>query len=166
MIDSGVRVGLGVDGSASNDGGDLLGEARQAMLLQRVGHGPSSLSARAALELATRGGAGVLGRDDIGRIEPGCAADIVAFDLDAIGYAGQHDPVAALLFCAPSRAAWSMIDGASSSRTDGSRRSTWRPWRAISARWRSSCCATIARRVDGSRMKLGDRRSGSPTPAS
>jgi cytosine/adenosine deaminase-related metal-dependent hydrolase len=111
MLDAGVRVGLGVDGSASNDGGDLLGEARQAMLLQRVGHGPSALSARAALELATRGGAGVLGRDDIGRIAPGCAADIVAFDLDAIGYAGQHDPLAALLFCAPSRVAWSMIDG-------------------------------------------------------
>jgi cytosine/adenosine deaminase-related metal-dependent hydrolase len=53
----------------------------------------------------------VLGRDDIGRIAPGCAADIVAFDLDAIGYAGQHDPLAALLFCAPSRVAWSMIDG-------------------------------------------------------
>jgi cytosine/adenosine deaminase-related metal-dependent hydrolase len=111
MLDAGVRVGLGVDGSASNDGGDLLGEARQAMLLQRVGHGPSALSARAALELATRGGAAVLGRDDIGRIAPGCAADIVAFDLDAIGYAGQHDPLAALLFCAPARVAWSMIDG-------------------------------------------------------
>jgi cytosine/adenosine deaminase-related metal-dependent hydrolase len=111
MLDAGMRVGLGVDGSASNDGGDLLGEARQAMLLQRIGHGPSALSARAALELATRGGAAVLGRDDIGRIAPGCAADIVAFDLEEIGYAGQHDPVAALLFCAPSRVAWSMIDG-------------------------------------------------------
>jgi len=111
MLDAGVRVGLGVDGSASNDGGDLLGEARQALLLQRVGHDPSALSARAALELATRGGASVLGRDDIGRIAPGCAADIIAFDLEALGYAGQHDPVAALLFCAPSRAAWSMIDG-------------------------------------------------------
>jgi cytosine/adenosine deaminase-related metal-dependent hydrolase len=111
MLDAGVRVGLCVDGSASNDGCDQLGEARQAMQLQRVGQGPSALSARAALELATRGGAAVLGRDDIGRIAPGCAADIVAFDLDAIGYAGQHDPLAALLFCAPSRVAWSMIDG-------------------------------------------------------
>jgi cytosine/adenosine deaminase-related metal-dependent hydrolase len=111
MLDAGMRVGLGVDGSASNDGGDLLAEARQAMLLQRVGHGPAALSARAALELATRGGAAVLGRDDIGRIAPGCAADIVAFDLDAIGYAGQHDPLGALLFCAPARVAWSMIDG-------------------------------------------------------
>jgi len=111
MLDAGVTIGLGVDGSASNDGGHLLAEARQAMLLQRVGHGPAALSARGALELATRGGAAVLGRDDIGRIEPGCAADIVAFDLDAIGYAGQHDPVAALLFCAPAKVAWSMING-------------------------------------------------------
>ena len=81
------------------------------MLLQRVSGGPSALSARAALEIATRGGAAVLGRDDIGQIAPGFAADIVAFDLDAIGYAGQHDPIAALLFCAPARVAWSMIDG-------------------------------------------------------
>jgi cytosine/adenosine deaminase-related metal-dependent hydrolase len=73
--------------------------------------GPAALSARDALELATRGGAAVLGRDDIGQIAAGFAADIVAFDLDAIGYAGQHDPLAALVFCAPTRVAWSMIDG-------------------------------------------------------
>jgi 8-oxoguanine deaminase len=111
MRDAGVRVGLGVDGSASNDSGHLLNEARQCMLLQRVGHGPAALSARAALEIATRGGAAVLGRDDVGQIAPGCAADIVAFDLDDIGYAGQQDPVAALVFCAPPRAAWSMVNG-------------------------------------------------------
>ncbi len=111
MRDAGIRVGLGVDGSASNDGGHLLNEARQCLLLQRVGHGPAALSAREALELATRGGAAVLGRDDIGQIAPGFAADIVAFDLEDIGYAGQHDPLAALIFCAPSRVAWSLIDG-------------------------------------------------------
>ena len=111
MRDAGVRVGLGVDGSASNDGGHMLGEARQCLLLQRAAHGPAALSARAALELATRGGASVLGRDDIGQIAPGFAADIVAFDLEDIGYAGQHDPLAALLFCSPARAAWSMING-------------------------------------------------------
>jgi cytosine/adenosine deaminase-related metal-dependent hydrolase len=115
MRRAGVRIGLGVDGSASNDGGDLLGEARQAMLLQRVAHahgdGPSAMTAREALGLATRGGAAVLGRDDIGQIAPGFAADIVAFDLDAIGYAGQHDAVAALVFCAPAKVAWSMING-------------------------------------------------------
>ncbi|MEO7760952.1 MAG: 8-oxoguanine deaminase [Casimicrobiaceae bacterium] len=111
MRAAGVRVGLGVDGSASNDCGHLLGEARQAMLLQRVGSGPAALSARDALEIATRGGAAVLGRDDIGQLSPGFAADIIAFDIRDIGYAGQHDPVAALLFCAPARVAWSMIDG-------------------------------------------------------
>ena len=111
MRDAGVRVGLGVDGSASNDGGHLLGEARQCMLLQRIRYGPAAMSARSALEIATRGGADVLGRDDIGRIAPGCAADIVAFNLDDIGYAGEHDPLAALLFCAPMRTDFSVING-------------------------------------------------------
>jgi cytosine/adenosine deaminase-related metal-dependent hydrolase len=112
MLDAGVKVGLGVDGSASNDGADMLGEARQALLLQRVGFGPAGLSAREALALATRGGASVLGRDDIGCLAPGMAADIVAFDLNAPGFAGAwHDPVAALVFCAPARASLSVIDG-------------------------------------------------------
>jgi 8-oxoguanine deaminase len=113
MLDAGVRVGLGVDGSASSDACDMIGEARQALLLQRVGFGPAALSARDALRLATRGGADVLGRDDIGRLAPGCAADVVAFDLDAPAYAGaaEHDPVAALVFCAPTRAALSVIHG-------------------------------------------------------
>ena len=108
----GVPVGLGVDGSASNDGAHMLGEARQAMLLQRVGFGPDALTARGALELATLGGAKVLGRDDIGSLAPGMAADFAAFDLRSHGYAGaHHDPVAALLFCAPTGVSWSAING-------------------------------------------------------
>jgi 8-oxoguanine deaminase len=112
MRAAGVQVGLGVDGSASNDGAHLLGEARQAMLLQRVGGGAGALTARQALELATRGGARVLGRDDIGCLAPGMAADFAAFDLSQVGFAGaHHDPVAALVFCAPAAAAWSVING-------------------------------------------------------
>ena len=111
MRSAGVRVGLGVDGSASNDGGHMLGEARQCMLLQRVAQGPAAMSARTALEIATRGGAEALGRDDIGHIAPGMAADIIAFDLDDVGYAGQHDPIAALVLCAPMRVDCSIIDG-------------------------------------------------------
>jgi 8-oxoguanine deaminase len=107
-----VPVGLGVDGSASNDTGHMIGEARQAMLLARVGHGPGAMSARDALEIATRGGAKVLGRDDIGALAPNMAADVVAFDLRAIGYAGAlHDPVAALIFGAPTHVSLSVING-------------------------------------------------------
>ncbi len=112
MRDAGVPVGLGVDGSASNDGAQMVAEARQAMLLQRVGFGPHALSAREALELATLGGAAVLGRDDVGALAPGMAADFAAFDLRQPAFAGGlHDPVAALIFCAPSQVAWSVIDG-------------------------------------------------------
>lgn len=112
MRDAGVPVGLGVDGSASNDSGHLLAEARQALLLQRVGHGPAALTARDALEVATRGGARVLGRDDIGALAPGMSADCVAFDLRQTAYGGAlHDPIAALLFCAPTQANWSVING-------------------------------------------------------
>jgi cytosine/adenosine deaminase-related metal-dependent hydrolase len=105
-------VGLGVDGSASNDGSHLLGEARQAMLLQRVMGDPGALSAREALEIATLGGPRVLRREDIGSLEPGKAADAIAINLNRLGYAGAlHDPVAATVFCAPSGVDWSMIDG-------------------------------------------------------
>lgn len=117
MIDAGVRVGLGVDGSASNDGNHLLGEARQAMLLQRVGwpgfeSAADRFSAREALALATAGGARTLARDDIGSLEEGKAADFVAFRIDGLAHAGaQGDPVAALLTCAPASAWLSVING-------------------------------------------------------
>lgn len=117
MTDANVKVGLGVDGSASNDGNHLLGEARQAMLLQRVGwpgfeSNASRFSTREALELATLGGASVLGRDDIGSIDVGKAADMVAFRIDDLSHAGgMSDPVASLLTCAPSSVWLSMING-------------------------------------------------------
>ena len=122
MLDAGVPVGLGVDGSASNDGAHLLGEARQALLLARVGrslgpfgcdHGPAEMTARATLEIATRGGARVLGRDDIGHLAPGMAADLALFDLRTLALAGGavHDPLGALLLCAPSQAAYTVVNG-------------------------------------------------------
>lgn len=112
MRDASVPVGLGVDGSASNDGAHMLGEARQALLLQRVGHGPAAMGAREALEIATLGGARVLGRDDIGALAPGMSADFVAFDMAGVGYAGAgHDPVAALVFCTPTDVSTSVING-------------------------------------------------------
>ena len=112
MTKRGVHVGLGVDGSASNDGAHLLGEARQAMLLQRVGFGPAAMTARDALTLATRGGAAVLNRDDIGALAPGMAADFIAFDLTNPNFAGAlHDPFAALVFCTPAQVALSVING-------------------------------------------------------
>jgi cytosine/adenosine deaminase-related metal-dependent hydrolase len=112
MRKAGVAVGLGVDGSASNDGAHMMGEARQAMLLARVGFGPAAMTAREALEIATLGGAKVLNRGDVGALKPGMAADVVAFDMRGIEYAGAlHDPVAALVFSAPTRAAYTMVNG-------------------------------------------------------
>jgi 8-oxoguanine deaminase len=117
FLDAGVRVGLGVDGSASNDGAHLLGEARQAMLVARLGsasdarHRPM-LTAREALEVATRGGAEVLGRDDVGALEVGRCADLVALDLRQVGFAGAlHDPVAATVLCAPTAPAHVVVHG-------------------------------------------------------
>ena len=113
MRDAGVRVSIAVDGSASNDGGHMLLETRMAMLLQRVLGGAGAMSAAEALEIATLGGATVLGRDDIGALAPGMAADFVGFDLGALEYAGAavHDPLGALLLCAPRRCDLSVIDG-------------------------------------------------------
>ncbi|MBM1813832.1 8-oxoguanine deaminase [Pseudosulfitobacter pseudonitzschiae] len=97
MRDTGVPVGLGVDGSASNDAGNLVAEARQAMLLQRVANGADAMSAREALEIATRGGADVLGRPDCGRIAVGKRADLAIWDVSGIESAGSWDPAALLL---------------------------------------------------------------------
>jgi cytosine/adenosine deaminase-related metal-dependent hydrolase len=99
--DAGMRVGLGVDGSASNDGSHLLDEARHAMLLQRVTNGAGAMTAREALRFATRGGADVLGRDDIGVLEPGMAADLIGVRVDDLATSGGsvHDPLASLVFC-------------------------------------------------------------------
>jgi cytosine/adenosine deaminase-related metal-dependent hydrolase len=119
----GVKVGIGVDGSASNDGSHLLEEARQAMMLARVRAGieGASLSgsdaapimtARQALELATLGGAEVLGRTDIGSLEAGKCADFIAFNMNDLTYAGaQHDPVSAVVFCHPKNVDYNYVHG-------------------------------------------------------
>jgi cytosine/adenosine deaminase-related metal-dependent hydrolase len=123
MLRAGVKVGLGVDGSASNDGSHLLEEARQAMLVSRVRAGllgaslssPSAsslMTARQALEIATRGSAAVLGRDDLGSLQAGKCADFFAIQLDRLDYAGGlHDPVAATIFCAPVRVDYTVVAG-------------------------------------------------------
>ena len=112
MLDSGVKVGLGVDGSASNDSGNMLNEARQTMLLQRVNSKASSMTAREALKVATRGGASVLNRDDIGVLAPGYAADITAFKRNNVDFSGSDwDPVASLVFCGPVKANYTIING-------------------------------------------------------
>jgi cytosine/adenosine deaminase-related metal-dependent hydrolase len=132
MMDAGVPVGLGVDGSASNDAAHLLNEARQAMLLARVGRavappecrgertlfgcdlGPSDMSARDALHLATRGSAQVLGRaHDIGQIKVGMCADLALYKLDTLGFAGGavHDPIGALMMCASAQVDLLVING-------------------------------------------------------
>lgn len=113
MLDHKVPVGLGVDGSASNDGGSLINEARQAMLLQRVAHqDPRLLPAREALWMATRGSAQVLNRSDIGQLSVGYAADLIAFDLRTVNFAGAgQDPIAATLFCQSGSVAYSFVNG-------------------------------------------------------
>jgi cytosine/adenosine deaminase-related metal-dependent hydrolase len=112
-LDAGVPTGIGVDGSASNDSSHLLAEVRMAMLLQRVLGEPTALTSDEALWIATRGGAEVLGRDDIGALAPGKAADIIALRLDTLGFAGgaAHDPAAAAVFCAPQTVDLSIING-------------------------------------------------------
>jgi 8-oxoguanine deaminase len=131
MLNAGVPVGLGVDGSASNDAAHMVNEARQALLLARVGRalqppetrdgktffgcdlGPAEMTARDALHIATRGGAQVLGRQDIGHLAPGMCADFALFDLRTLGFAGGavHDPVASLLLCASPQAAYTVVNG-------------------------------------------------------
>ena len=113
MWQAGMRLGLGVDGSASNDSSHLLAEARQALLLQRVTGNPAALTAKEAFWLATRGGAATLGRDDIGSLAPGMAADFIGYRLDTLDLAGGavHDPLAALIFCHPPKVDLSVING-------------------------------------------------------
>jgi cytosine/adenosine deaminase-related metal-dependent hydrolase len=113
LVAAGARVGIGVDGSASNDSCHLLDEARHALLLQRVLGGPAAMTAREALRLATRGGADVLGRDDIGALAPGMAADIVGVRLDTLGMAGGavHDALAALIFCRVNAVDFTIVNG-------------------------------------------------------
>jgi cytosine/adenosine deaminase-related metal-dependent hydrolase len=103
MLDRGVRVGLGVDGSASNERSDLFLEVKQALLVARGRRGPEALTARDALRLATRGGASVLRRDNIGSLEPRKRADIAVWSLNGLELAGAADPVAGLVFSAPHR---------------------------------------------------------------
>ena len=110
MRDRGVPVGLGVDGSASNDAGNLILEARQAMLLQRVSNGADAMSAREALEIATRGGAEILGRPECGRIAIGKRADIAIWDANCLENAGSWDP-AALLLAGPTKVKHLIVDG-------------------------------------------------------
>jgi cytosine/adenosine deaminase-related metal-dependent hydrolase len=112
MINAGVAVGLAVDGSASNDSGNLLAEARQAMLTTRARKGAAAMTARQALRVATRGGAACLGRDDIGAIEVGKRADIALFALDDLMHRGaEADPVAALVFCNPGPVRHLFVEG-------------------------------------------------------
>jgi cytosine/adenosine deaminase-related metal-dependent hydrolase len=130
-MDNGVKVGIGVDGSASNDSSHMLAEVRQAMLLARLKmgllppEGPQTvlgtsdplradewMTARQALELGTRGGAAVLGRDDVGALAPGMCGDFFSIDLHTIDYAGGlADPVAATVFCQPQRTRYTVING-------------------------------------------------------
>ena len=112
MLDAGVAVGLAVDGSASNDSGNLLAEARQALLTTRARKGAAAMSARDALRVATRGGAACLGRDDIGSIEAGKRADIALFAIDGLAHRGaEADPVAALVFCNPGPVQHLFVEG-------------------------------------------------------
>ena len=108
---AGCPVGLGVDGSASNDSSHMLAEARQALLLHRLQHGAAALGVRDALRMATVGGARCLGRDDIGSLEAGKRADVAMFDLRGLGYSGAGDAVSALLLCAPARVETLIIEG-------------------------------------------------------
>lgn len=111
MRDAGVKVGLGVDGSASNDAGNLILEARQSLLMQRVARGADAMSAREALEVATLGGARVLGRSDCGALEPGKRADVAIWDVSGIESAGSWDPVASLILCGPTRVRDLFVEG-------------------------------------------------------
>jgi cytosine/adenosine deaminase-related metal-dependent hydrolase len=112
LVDAGVRVGLGVDGSASNERSDLLFEVKQALLVARGRGGPAAMTAREALRLGTRGGASLLGRDDIGSLERGKCADFAVWRTDGLEFGGADDPVAALVLSAPHRVDRLYVGGA------------------------------------------------------
>jgi len=113
-----VKVGLGVDGSASNDGSNMIAEVRMAMYLQRLQYGSAKVTHFDALRWATKGSAAAMGRSDIGELEVGLEADIAMFKLDDIRFSGSHDPLAALLLCGAQQAdkvmvagQWRVLDG-------------------------------------------------------
>lgn len=111
LLAAGARVGLGVDGSASNDGSNLIQEVRQALLIGRLRYGASAVTHQSVLRLATRGGADLLGRPELGELRPGTAADIALFDMDELRFSGHGDPLAALVLCGASRVSDLMIAG-------------------------------------------------------
>ena len=112
LLSAGARVGLGVDGSASNDCSNLMQEVRQALLVGRLRYGAGAVTHDSVLRLATRGGAGLLGRPELGELRPGAAADLALFDLDELRFSGHGDPLAALVLCGASRVSDLMIGGA------------------------------------------------------
>ena len=112
LLSAGVRVGLGVDGSASNDSSNLMQEVRQALLVGRLRYGAEPVTHQSVLRLATRGGADLLGRPELGELRPGAAADIALFDLEELRFSGHGDPLAALVLCGASRVSDLMIAGA------------------------------------------------------
>jgi cytosine/adenosine deaminase-related metal-dependent hydrolase len=139
MLSAGVPVGLGVDGSASNDSGNLLAEARQAMLLQRVYGGAGAMTPRAALRLATRGGAQVLGRHDCGQLAVGQRADLAVWPMDHPASAGSWDKVAALMLSPPTAPRDVFVEG----------RAVVRDARLVSA-----CADTIVREGEQATRRL------------
>ena len=112
LLSAGARLGLGVDGSASNDSSNLMQEVRQALLIGRLRYGAGAVTHDSVLRLATRGGAGLLGRPELGELRPGAAADLALFDLDELRFSGHGDPLAALVLCGASRVSDLMIAGA------------------------------------------------------
>jgi hypothetical protein len=155
MLKRRVRVGLGVDGSASNDTSDMLGELRSCLLVQLLTHGPDAVSAERVVRLATRGGADILGRDEIGSIEVGKAADIVALDMSRLGYAGAFsDPVAAVVYAGLDHRV-----GAGSSSTVTKKRSAPLPTRPP-----SGCSSLPASRRRGRCVRLRGTEFGQGVP--
>jgi cytosine/adenosine deaminase-related metal-dependent hydrolase len=134
-----------VDGSASNDSSNMLAEARQALLLNRLGHGAAALSVQQTLRMATVEGAKCLGRPDIGSLEPGKRADIALFDLSDLGYSGAEDALSALLLCSPTRVKTLVVEG------------------RVVVEDRQLCTISLSRFVLTHR-RIGSRVTGKPSP--